>query len=265
MVFIRRKPTPTQKTYAAEIRTQTRQTMTKWKTKSRKRGIVKNYSSLPCYHALGPLSMCKQTHLISSFAKFWSVHITFNTQVFELFKRKVCLSSAACPSNCTNNVVWLLWWGLSRPHLQSQRKMKNDDIKERWKYFNLTIETQRLGKCSRTAIQSQPNSSFFFFFIYYGLTSLCIWSMLSMLSFHVISSHQPEDLYNYLLLYSLWFENNPPELYLVNSLDSLKKSPMNPEYFSSFIMFRIYYKVEVSLLHMQDDELLKKSMCGLGV
>lgn len=48
--------------------------------------------------------------------------------------------------------------------------------------------------------------------------------MLSVLSFHVISSHQPEDLYNYLLLYSLWFENNPPELYLVNSLDSLKKS-----------------------------------------
>ena len=59
-------------------------------------------------------------------------------------------------------------------------EMKNDDIKERWKYFSLTIETRRLGKCSRTAIQSQPSSSFFFFLN-------ILWTNLTLHLVHVVS------------------------------------------------------------------------------
>lgn len=31
-------------------------------------------------------------------------------------------------------------------------EMRNDDIKERWKYLNLTIKTQWLGQCAKAAI-----------------------------------------------------------------------------------------------------------------
>lgn len=39
--------------------------------------------------------------------------------------------------------------------------MRNDDIKERWKFFNVTIKTQWLGRCAKAAIQSQLNCVFF--------------------------------------------------------------------------------------------------------
>lgn len=31
-------------------------------------------------------------------------------------------------------------------------EMRNNDIKERWKYLNVTIKTQWLGRCAKAAI-----------------------------------------------------------------------------------------------------------------
>lgn len=165
----------------------------------------------------------------------WVLVCGLRARLFIIHKKSV-FTLCGFPSNCTDNTVPLLWWGLELP-TSPKPEMRNDDIKERWKYLKLTIKTQWLGLCQNCHLVSTKVC----FFEHYRVTSLCIWSMLSVLSFHVISPQPPWDLCNYLPLHSLWFKNKPPVLYIVNGLDSLKNSctPMNPKCLSNFIMLRL--------------------------
>lgn len=104
--------------------------------------------------------MCAQTEKqLHCFLMFSSVHITINTPLKSFISSKESVfTQSGFPSNCTNNIIWLLWWGLSRPHLQSLW-MRNDDRKNDGKIETSPSKPIALG--SEPELPSlQPNRVF---------------------------------------------------------------------------------------------------------
>lgn len=93
-----------------------------------------------------------QTGKGESFVKFCTIHITVNTKSSLLNNpNEKCVYAARLPQQLYQQRSPAPMMRFALP-TSPKAQMRNDDIKERWKYLNLTIKTQWLGQRAKAAI-----------------------------------------------------------------------------------------------------------------